>query len=200
MHINETNQLIEPGYLPLETGYYRLPNGHFHVAVLTSMHGCKGEMIDWWFGYVADDSTYRMWHPQTHISLKWDAHFRPGQYVGASQIVEAEFGGVIARRRIHFHEPSEFLDTTRFAASNIGAAICANFYDLEKVPLGRFIHLVRDIDAGCEMRSRFWLYRASEVEAAALMQHCLEEMYHLGGFLPELYQRETVSPLSSVGG
>lgn len=200
MLFNETNQLLEPGYMPLETGYYRLSNGQMHVAVLTLMNRCKGEMIDWWFGYLADTETFRMWHPESHISLEWDEHYRPGHYIGASQIVEGEFGGLVARLRIHYHDPPEFLDTSKFSNANVAAAICANVYDLEKVPLGRFIHLVRDTESGCEVRSRFWLFRASEADAMRLIKHALEEMHRLGVILPDLYHREHASVKNRVAG
>ena len=71
-------------------------------------------------------------------------------------------------------------------------AICANAYDLEKVPHGRIVHFVRDTDFGCEMRSRFWLFHATEIEAMRLMRHCVEEMGHLADFLPGLYMQKNV--------
>ena len=49
--ITEADQLLEPGYLPLENGFTRLGNGHIFVAVLTKMPGVSGEMIDWWIGW-----------------------------------------------------------------------------------------------------------------------------------------------------
>jgi hypothetical protein len=195
MLFEEANQLLEPGYTPLETGYHLLTNGQMHVALLTRMPGCKGKMVDWWFGYLDRSETYQMWEPKSHISLEWDDHWQPGYYIGASHIVEGEFGGLIKKIRIHFHDPSEFLDTSKFEGANVGAAICANAYDLEKVPYGRIIHFVRDTDFGCEMRSRFWLFHATGMEAMRLIQHCMEEMGHLADFLPDLYKRD-----SSAGG
>jgi len=49
MFIEEVNQLLDSGYLKMETGYYRLPDGQMHVAVLTRMPGCKARWVDWWF-------------------------------------------------------------------------------------------------------------------------------------------------------
>jgi len=200
MLFNEANQLIETGYMPLETGYYRLSNGHMHVAILTLMHRCKGKMIDWWFGHLADTDTLRMWHPDSHISLEWDENYRPGHYIGASQILKGEFRGLATGVRIHYHDPSEFLDTSKLADAGVNAVICANVYDLEKVPQGRFIHLVRDTESGCEMRSRFWLFRASEGDAMILMKHGLEFMHRLGVFLPDLYDRENSSYKTRAAG
>jgi hypothetical protein len=75
------------------------------------------------------------------------------------------------------------------------------------------VHLVRDTDYGCEMRSRFWLGEMesrvpgktfSEAEAREmrkrgindelarrLHQHCQEEMGYLAEVLPVLYRRVT---------
>ena len=46
MLIEEVNQLLDPGYQSMETGYFRLENGDMHVRVLTRMPGCKGKMVD----------------------------------------------------------------------------------------------------------------------------------------------------------
>ena len=72
MLFEDANQLLEPGYMPLETGFYLLPNGQMHVAVLTRMPGCKGNMVDWWYGYLDGTETYRMWEPKSHLTLEWD--------------------------------------------------------------------------------------------------------------------------------
>lgn len=188
--IEDVNQLLEPGYMPIETGYYRMPNGHIHVRVLTRMPRCKGKMVDWWFGYLSGTETYKMWHPKDHLTLEWDKHWRPGHYIGASHSIEELIGGQVLKARIHFRDPSEFFDTSRFKAANVGAVICANAYDPEETPHGRIIHFVRDTDFGCEMRSRFWLFQAPDIAGLGLMMHCMEEMGNLADFLPALYARE----------
>ena len=42
MRLEDANQLLEPGYLPMESGYTRLPNGDMYIAVLTRMPGGLG--------------------------------------------------------------------------------------------------------------------------------------------------------------
>lgn len=88
-----------------------------------------------------------------------------------------------------------------------GAAICARIGSLEApINLGRMTHFVRNTDAGCEMRSRFFLGHVesrdanqpfSQEQAAAvrskkvtddlakrLHHHATEEMGYLADLLP----------------
>jgi hypothetical protein len=190
MHFKEVNQLLEPGYLPLETGYYQLPNKHMHVAVLSQMPGCMGNMIDWWFGFALDNKTHRLLHPKSHLSIQWDGQHRPGQYIGARYVIKLNMGGRINKFRIHFHDPAEFLDTAMFEKGKVKAAIYMNVYDFEKIAAGRVIIIVRDTYFGCEIRTRFWLFNSSEEECSELMQYYIENMGHLSRFLPELYARD----------
>ena len=191
MIIEEVNQLLEPGYLQTETGYFLLPNGHLHVAVLTRMPGCKGKMVDWWFGYMGDTEKYRMWHPKDHYIGEWDEHWRPGHYIGASHIVQQDRNGKVMKGRAHFVEPSEFFDTSRFEEAKVGAAMCANTYNEEDIHTGHLIHFVRDTDFVCEARSRFWMFHGDESVGPPAMKHSIEEMGYLADFLPELYAKET---------
>ena len=194
MRLEDVNQLLEPGYLPSETGYMRLPNGEISIAVLTRMPRCKGKMVDWWFGYAGDTEKYKLWHPKDHIIGDWDEHWRPGHYIGASHLVHEYVGGDLVKLKITFREPSEFFDTSRFAGAKVGAAVCGDIGLLEEdKQLGHLIHFVRDTDFGCEMRSRFWLFDASEKLGRALMQHCIEEMGNLADLLPDLYAKETTN-------
>lgn len=191
MLFEEASRLLQPGYTPLETGYCNLPNHQTHVAVLTQMHGCRGKMVDWWFGYLDDSEKYRFWEPTSHRKLVCENPRHPGQYVGESRIVERNLGGIIRQVRIHYHAPSEFFDQSSLKESDWKTAICGNVYDLDRIPIGRFIHLIRDRDFGCEVRSRFWLFfQGSDMEAANLMEHCVEEMGRLADFLPDLYLRK----------
>ena len=77
MRLENTSDLLNPGYLPLETGYARLPNGQIQVACLTDMPECEGRMINWWFGWMANSEHYRLWHPEDHTWTEWEQGY-PG--------------------------------------------------------------------------------------------------------------------------
>lgn len=191
MLLEEVNQLVEPGYQAIETGYFRLPNGDMHVRALTRMPGCKGKMVDWWFGHMETADDYRMWEPGAHLSHEWDEHWSPGHYIGASHLVEERMGPNVLKVRIRFHDPAEYFDTSKFAAGNIGAVICGNASRPDGTPDGRVIHVLRDTDYGCEMRSRFWLYDVPDIAGQGVMAHCLTEMGNMADFLPGLYAKKT---------
>ena len=67
--VTEANQLLESGYLPLETGFTRLDNGQVFVGALTRMPGVTGKMIDWWFGWhYHGDPTLQVVAPRAHLA------------------------------------------------------------------------------------------------------------------------------------
>ena len=110
--------------------------------------------------------------------------------------------------RIRFRDPSDLLDTSRFDEAGVSGVICARTGLLEP-PIwgGHVIHLCRDTEDGCEMRSRFWLgdmdppglasTRDMRIQlfpdtmGQSLLTHCMEEMRILAALLPDLYQRES---------
>jgi hypothetical protein len=207
--LTEVNQLLDHPYLPLETGWLRLDDGQALVAGRTQMVGCKGKMIEWWFGFVHHTEEYLWWHPRDHLFSDWDGERGTGQYIGGAHLVREYIGDDIYSLRIQWHEPSEFFDVSRFPAANVSAAICGRIGDLDspqdkQVWLGRLIHLVQDTPDGCVMRSRFWLGDLDGIDgpitpetrqaiatdklAIGLLQHCCEEMSLLASFLPKLYE------------
>jgi hypothetical protein len=71
MRLDEANLLLEPGYQALESGTVRLEDGTLHVASRTTMIGCKGDMIDFWFGFLRTTEQYKRWHPTDHVWCEW---------------------------------------------------------------------------------------------------------------------------------
>ena len=217
----EADQLLDSGYLALENGYTRLHSGEIFVAVLTRMPRVTGKMIDWWFGWhYLENERYKLWHPRSHIAngAARMVSDTPGlsdreKYLNNPNYVTEYIGSKKQDITITFAEPAAYFDTTRFESARVPTVICGSV-SLQKFPLqiGTLIHLIRETDDGCEMRSRFWLGRprlnklaegnpvnkllASRFiarQAAPLslgrdmVVHCAMEMHHLASFLPDLY-------------
>jgi len=206
MELAEANRLLDPGYLDLETGYTRLPDGQLHVASWTTMFGCSGQMVEWWFGFLENTEQYKWWHPRDHVWCEWIGERGSGKFVGGTHHVHEYMGGDLQKLKINFREPAEYLDVARFSEAGITAAVCGRVGPLDTdFWAGHLIHLCRDTDYGCEMRSRFWLGDLDPPELApdaatrtglfpdsageALLKHCHEEMSYLAGFLPELHSK-----------
>jgi len=204
MELTDADALLEPGYLDLEAGYQRLPDGQLHVAAWTTMFGCAGHMVEWWFGFLETTEQYKWWHPKDHVWCEWQGERGTGAFIGGTHHVHEYIGGELQKLKIHFRDPAEYLDASRFREAGVTAAVCARVGLLDApVWAGHLIHLCRDTDYGCEMRSRFWLGDvdppeiAPDAEARAalfsdrmgegLLRHCHEEMSYLAGFLPALH-------------
>jgi hypothetical protein len=221
LSVTEANQLLDPGYLPLENGFTRLENGQILVAVLTEMPRVTGKMIDWWFGWhYMEPQRYKLWHPRAHVMNRAkkmvgdDPQLSDKEkYLANPNYVTEYIGADLLDIEITFSEASEFFDTSRFQEANIGTAICAVVgYQNSPLAFGVLIHLIRETEDGCEMRSRFWLGKieirglpaklipnkiASSKFVAKhavpiglgrdMVVHCGSEMNHLASFLPDLY-------------
>jgi hypothetical protein len=202
--------LLDDGYQQTENGYGRLGDGGMQVSVRTDMPGVTPDMWTWWFGWHGcDDARYKLWHPRAHVSARWrDGDDRIG-YLGRTSLVKEYIGSEFTRAAIHFEPPSRIgLDERRLVGS---AAICARLGSPDvPVDIGWLVHHVRPTADGSEMRSRFWmggrhvaLRRGRSLadrvirpvadrqlpDPRDLMVHCAQEMNHLAGFLPTLYER-----------
>ena len=217
----QADQLLEPGYLPLENGVTRLPNGQVFVAVLTHMPGVTAQMIDWWFGWhYMESQRYKLWHPRAHVSnaaermIGDDAELSDREkYLHNPNYVTEYIGSDLLDITITFSEAADLLDVSRFENARVGTAICGEV-SLQRFPLsaGQMIHLIRETEDGCEMRSRFWLSKLalqgfpgaailnaivgspfvarrafSMEQGREMVVHCATEMNHLASFLPDLY-------------
>jgi hypothetical protein len=135
------------------------------------------------------------------------------KYLHNPNYVTEYVGGESLDIIITFAEASEFFDVTRFSDARVSTAICGVIgYQNKTLSFGLLIHMVRETEEGREMRSRFWLgriesqglpttgiinriassryiaKRAVPLELGRdMLVHCVMEMNHLAGFLPELY-------------
>lgn len=159
------NDLLLPGYLPMENGYCRMPDGSFFVAVRTEFPNATEKMFDWWFEWHAKESfRYRIWYPECHFdtSVKVIQLPLPDQptYWHTIHYPVEDIGLGKETLSIHFVPPSEFgFNISRFGESNIVTAICGFVGSVEKhlKQHTSMCHLVRSFSGGFEMRSRFWI-------------------------------------------
>jgi hypothetical protein len=202
----DANDLLRPGYLDFESGYCRLSDGQLHVAALTTMPKCKGAMVEWWFGFIETTEHYKWWHPKDHVWCEWIGERGTGRFIGGTHHVHEYIGGELQKLRIHVRDPSEYFDAQRFNDADVTGAFCARVGLLD-APLwmGHIIHLCRNTEYGCEMRSRFWIGDLDPQDESldrdiriqlfpnrvgeGLLKHCHEEMTYLSGFLPDLYAK-----------
>lgn len=217
MDLNEVDRLLDPAPMPLEMGYERLPNGVLHVAVRTDMHRCTGEMFEWWFRFRPDTQKYIWWHPADHIFSDW-VEGEPGTHVGSIHLVEERFGEMPpAALAIQFRDAGEFFSepahTSARQSARLTAAVCGNVgfshtpdrTEDGRVLGGRVLHIGRDTEWGCVLRSHFYMGQdlpalgktAEEIAAMlpdefgqALLKHCYDEFTFLSRFLPSLYIAE----------
>ena len=136
--------------------------------------------------------------------------------MGASHLVHEYIGEDLSKLRIQFVPANTILGDVKLGPDDV--AVCALPGLLEQpVYGGKMCHIVRATPQGAEMRSRFWLgivakrdgnetvssiegligntYLArkigvSETDALALMNHAIQEMGTLAGFLAKLYAEE----------
>jgi len=212
--------LQTPGYWPVENGVTISPDGAFRVFVRTDMPGVTPEMWDWWFAWHGSEAQrYKLWHPRAHMHAVWaDGRRDLTHYVGRTSHVVEYVGNQRLQLAIRFVPPSSLgLDEKRLKKDG-EVAICARGGMLgTPMETGWLVHHVRPVPGGSEMRSRFWLAGANirprgmpgamgaligrvaakfapltDNMAMELLVHCAQEMNHLAGILPDLF--ETFGP------
>lgn len=217
MNTDQIDRLLDPTPLPLETGYERLDSGVLHIACRTDLHGCSGEMFEWWFRSRPMTQQYVWWHPVDHLYSDW-LEGQPGTHVGSIHKVEEYFTGQPpAKLLIQFRDPVEFFSPAALAhameAGHLNGIVCGrggHGWDAPRDPAGRILgsrlyHLARDTPWGTALRSHFFLghdlpqagKRPDEIAqmipdamGPALLAHCYNEFTFLSRFLPSLFIAE----------
>lgn len=179
------SDLLNPGYLPIETGWCQMPNGGGFIANLTKMPGVTAEMIYWWFTYFTmNDLRYKIWYRPCHlghyisptrrkICLDPKSRIPEDTFWGATHYAVEDIGGGPELIAIHFKSPEDMgFDMSRFKQPYVSALV-AGYGDqlvlLDKnAPRGCafMCHIVRDVPGGVEWRTRFWMgYRLQNKKA-----------------------------------
>jgi len=214
--IHQRNELLKPGYLPVERGYCIMPDGSAFIAGLTQMPGVTSDMIDWWFAWHGlEGLRYGIWDPDDH----YDIHVAPGDLDrrlnpklnfrernwNTTDVVTEDVGTGSMVLDISFISPDEFgFDPEAFKKGAL-TAVSANLGPHD--PSSRlvcFTHVARAIPGGIELRSRFWIgwnivdgkplrvgqNVPAEVIAGlahGLAYHCPKEYHNLAALLPKVY-------------
>lgn len=149
----------------LEDGYALGDDGALHVAIRTAMPGATPAMVDWWFGWHADEpQRYKLWHPRAHVHAEWRSPSPSGatgreRYVGRMSHVNEYLGTELGHLAIRFLRPTELGFDSRDLADPLEAtAVCARAgFARGPIDAGYLVHHVRRTPTGAEMASRFWL-------------------------------------------
>jgi hypothetical protein len=218
MDLSQAAALLEPEPLALETGYERLPDGVLHVAARTDMHGCTGEMFEWWFRWRCDTQKYIWWHPVDHVYSGWQGTLSEGTHLGSEHVVTEWFTGLPAQDLIiQFRDPSEVFDPEAYERARKEGRVSATVFgrtgsghEPDRLPGGevlggRLLHVGRDTEWGLVLRSHFFLGQdlpalgltpeqlgreLTDDFARALLQHAYNEFTYLARFLPSLFIAE----------
>ncbi len=124
MEFEEANDLLKPGYLPIESGYRNSSDGKRLVAALTRMPGCRAKMVDWWFGWLGDmTSTSSGIRPtmSTAAGKIGSTATTSARRISSTNISPVK-DGPLYKLRIDFHDPSETFGDNAYKAS--GAICC----------------------------------------------------------------------------
>ncbi|MBB6486890.1 DAPG hydrolase family protein [Rhizobium lusitanum] len=208
--------LLRSHPIPLEMGVERLASGTLVVACRTVMHGCTGQMFDWWFKYFETEEHLLWWHPNDHKRhFGWDENWKKGKnYIGAT-IRAAESLGEIPPvvATIKFLEPNDYFGqvalTEALDRRDVSSVVYAGIgfgdrvvLDPAGVPItGRMMHVTRDTPDGLVLRSRFALgldaaqtgHEVPDEIGLGLMRHCHSEFSYLAKVLPSLYYGDTAN-------
>ena len=198
---DQVDALLEPGYLPRESGYCVLPNGVGYAAALTKMPGVTPQANNWWGPWhEQEDLRYKLWCPGSHIR------------VGPSWAQENVGMGLEDFYFVGRMNPALFGFDLRRVAQQDDIVLIRGSNGLIKPADGSpadrplpvvVMHYVRKTPEGIEYRSRFWVglhflngkpvvllkagERISEERAYGLANHCAHEMATLAYLLPRLY-------------
>ena len=151
------------------------------LVVEHQLPGVTPEMITWWWSNMQDTARYQLWHPDDHISFRWEIPPMPG-HVGTIQVARERIGGIPTTLRIRFDDPGGL--NTPYACILAGSILDHN----DRV-VSRLTHEYEAMPGGTKMRSIFYLPKTLyRVLHKGLRQHNIEEMANFSQFLPGLYQ------------
>ncbi|MCC8152208.1 MAG: phloretin hydrolase [Lachnospiraceae bacterium] len=219
LEISQRNTIFDDGYLPGETGLFTLKEGGFQMANLTRFEGCTGSMLQWWFAWHSLDSLrYSIWDPYDHYGIQVSDEDRayildPNTSIPdkCRNIVHCVSESLVPGTPpddivINFKAPATLgFDDSKVYTDKCSFIVCSNV-KMGPVPVV-MLHMARDTDYGCELRSRFWVgYQVIEGKGQyllpdeikdqvkgmlpMLLNHNFLEFSNLAAILPEVHAQE----------
>jgi len=168
--ITERSKLMEPGYLPAETGHCLMPDGSGFAATKVFMPGVTSEMIDWWFNWhPLVGLRYAIWCPVAHQSISArtpeahldasgvDLHIRN---IGKIHYPVEGFNLQGAQKiEIAFKSAGQMgLDKKLLESGSMSTFAAASVTNVfPRMPINIIFHAIREVPGGIEYRSRYWL-------------------------------------------
>jgi len=188
MLIENINDLLEPGYLPIETGYNWGPDGQINVAVLSQMSGCKAEWVERWISHnLQDTPSYKKWNSQDHIYYEGDRNWKPGRYIGTTHYTEVRVNDETKKSLVRYLDPAAIFDLIKLQKVGFSKIICVEGSHLDGTSDGFAIHLMRDTAEGCEMRTRYIICNGTSKAAQLRIEQTLYSMSKLSELLRNIY-------------
>ena len=168
--IAERSRLMEPGYLPAETGYCLMPAGSGFAATKVFMPGVTTEMIDWWFNWhPLAGLRYAIWCPVAHktiSALTPEAHLDVSgvdlriRNIGKIHCPVEGFNLKGAQEiEIAFKSAGQMgLDKKLLESGSMSTFAAASVTNVfPRMPINIIFHAIREVRGGIEYRSRYWL-------------------------------------------
>lgn len=179
LKIDDINDLLNPEYLPVETGYCVMPNGTGFVSSIIQMRDVTPLMFDWWFAWHGlHPLRYKIWDKENHFNIettKREQLLNPSLSLkeklwGITHTVTENRGFGAEKAQIHFMSPGQLgFNINRFKEPYVSSVVGGN------ANFGVVCHFIRKMEDGIELRSRFWMgYQIINKKPVKVLQEGVE--------------------------
>ncbi|KZL89229.1 DAPG hydrolase family protein [Clostridium magnum] len=174
LRIEDRNDLLKPGYLPVETGYCIMSDGTGFVSSIIQMRHVTPIMFDWWFAWHGlHPLRYKIWDKENHFYiettkteqlLNGDLSLKEKLW-GVTHTVIEDRGFGAEKAQIHFMSPGQLgFDINHFKEPYVSSVVGGNMNSTV------MCHFIRKNEDGIEVRSRFWMgYQIINREAVKVL-------------------------------
>jgi len=157
------------------------------LVVEHKLRGVTPEMIDWWRDHIDNTERYKLWHPEDHVSFRWEVPPSKHGHVGAIQVAVEKIGETPPiKLRIRWEDPGSVPISTTYSH-----VLAASIIDHDNKPFIWLAHEYESEPYGTRMRSTFRFPAKMPPSVLEDMRnHNKEEMGRFSKFLPKLYKQK----------